>query len=103
MIWQPKRKPEGDAHLAAVMRKLKIKAPTERVVRADWLATALNTDKIGIMKKVVELECGHRAIVRLAATTAKCHECHKMILNGEDYEAFRNDRPTTPSTKQKGT
>lgn len=80
----------GDPVLAATMRRFKVKAPVERIVRTDDLATALNRDKLGsnMMKRVVDLECGHKAVTTNQKRVS-CGTCHEMILNGEDYEAFR--------------
>ena len=80
-----------DEELAATMRKFKVKAPVEQIVRTDILATAINRQKLGsdIRKRIVDLECGHKEITT-NITRAPCSQCHAMILNGEDYEAFRN-------------
>ena len=80
----------GDPELATTMRRLGVKAPVERIIRTDFLATAFNRDKLGpnMLKRIVDLECGHREITT-NAKRCKCHTCHEMILNGEDYEAFR--------------
>ncbi len=80
---------EGDPELAKIMRRLKIKPPIERIVTTDWMATALNRDKLGLKKRIVILECSHYTATT-NAKTAPCRQCHKMILNGEDYEKFRN-------------
>jgi len=84
------RKVTGDPVLAKTMRDAGVKAPVERIIRTDWLATAVNCDKLGgnMMNRIVELKCGHREITT-NSKRAKCHACHEMILNGEDYHAFR--------------
>jgi len=81
----------GDPELAALMRRMKVKAPIEKILRTDWLATALNRKKLGedMCKRIVDLACGHKAVTR-NARTCPCSTCHGMILNGDDYEAFRN-------------
>lgn len=83
----------GDPVLAAVMRSMRInaKAPVEKIVGTDWLASAINRPKLGpdMCKRIVDLACGHKAVTR-NARTCPCSICHEMILNGEDYEAFRN-------------
>jgi hypothetical protein len=79
---------ERDPELAKRMRALGVPAPMERIEHVDWLVTALNHRTLG-GKHVVRLKCGHTAITK-SATLARCHECHQMILNGEDYEAFRH-------------
>jgi hypothetical protein len=83
----------GDPKLAKIMRDMKVPAPVERIVRTDLFATAFNREKLGsdMCKRIVDLECGHQAVTR-NAKTCKCTACHEMILNGEDYEAFRNRR-----------
>ncbi len=81
---------DGDPELAATMRRLKVRAPVEKIVDTDYLATALNRESIGpdLCKRVVILDCGHRIVTR-NRRRAPCPTCHAMILNGEDYEAFR--------------
>jgi hypothetical protein len=81
----------GDPELAAFMRKHKMPAPVERIMRTDWIATAVNRKKLGgnMGKRIVELACGHRAVTT-NIKRCKCEDCHKMIMDGEDYEAFRN-------------
>ena len=80
----------GDPVLAKTMRDAGVKAPVERILRTDFLATAFNRDTLGsnMMKRIVDLECGHKAITR-NVKRCKCPQCHEMILNGEDYVAFR--------------
>jgi hypothetical protein len=80
----------GDAVLAEFMRDRKVPAPVERIVHTDWLATAINREKLG-KRRIVKLECGHDEITR-NLDRCRCSTCHKMILDGEDYEAFRNRR-----------
>lgn len=81
----------GDPELAATMRRLKVKAPVERIVRTDFIATAHNREKLGsdMCRRIVDLECGHKEVTR-NARSCRCSTCHKMILDGEDYDAFRN-------------
>ena len=83
----------ADPELAAMMQRLKPKAPMEKVVYVDYLATALSftARKISIDHRVVKLECGHTAITK-ASRRCACKECLTMIMNGEDYDAFRNRR-----------
>ncbi len=83
----------GDPELAAMMKRVWKKPPVERIVQTDWLATAVNREKLGpdMCKRIVELACGHRVVTRNARTCG-CADCHKMILAGEDYDAFRNRR-----------
>ena len=81
----------GDPELAALMRRLRIKAPVERIVATDILATACNLDKLDLPERLVTLACGHQTVTR-NWTRAPCYECHRMILDGEDYDAFRNRR-----------
>lgn len=68
-------------------------APVEKIVGTDYLATALNRDKIGrdVRKRVVDLACGHKTVTK-NRTKAPCQECRRMMLDGEDYEAFRRQR-----------
>lgn len=82
-----------DPELAKRMRELKVPAPVEKIIRTDILATAFNQSKLGKnpLNRVVDLECGHKTVTK-NMNRAPCHECHRMILDGEDYEAFRNRR-----------
>jgi hypothetical protein len=84
----------GDPQLAERMRQFKVKAPVEKIIATDLLATALNRDTLGddLCKRIVDLACGHKAVTR-NATSCQCSICHEMILNGEDYEAWRSQRP----------
>ncbi len=83
----------GDPILAKTMRDAGIKAPIERILGTDHLATAFNRKKLGrnLLNRIVDLECGHR-VITTNRKRAPCYECHEMILNGEDYEAFRSGR-----------
>lgn len=78
----------GDPILAATMRLLKPRAPVERIVETDILLTVVNRLSLA-GKRVAVLACGHRVITD-AATRVHCKDCHKMILDGEDYDAFRH-------------
>ena len=80
----------GDPVLAKTMRDAGVKAPVERILRVDWLATAMacHLPSPNMLERVVELECGHLALTTNRKRVA-CETCHSMILNGEDYEAFR--------------
>lgn len=80
---------KGDPQLAAIMRRLRPKAPVERVTVIDWPATAMSRHRLNEGQMVVILACGHDAVTR-SQERAPCHRCHEMILNGEDYDAFRN-------------
>lgn len=83
----------GDPELAATMKRFWKKPPIENIVGTDWLATSLNRSQLGpdLCKRIVDLACGHKAVTR-NARTCPCLDCHKMILDGEDYDAFRNLR-----------
>jgi len=86
--------PTGDPVLAAAMRRYHARypmaAPMEKIARTDWLATAINRDKLGdVAKRVVDLECGHQTVTT-NMNRAPCWKCLAMILNGEDYDLFRN-------------
>ncbi len=78
----------GDPELAKFMREHDIKAPVERIIRIDWVLVICNRKRLKPGERIVELECGHRAVTKNRVRVA-CAECHEMILNGEDYEAFR--------------
>ena len=80
----------GDPALAKTMQDLGVKAPVERIIRTDHLATAFNLKKLGssMLNRIVDLECGHKTITK-NRKRAPCHQCHEMILNGEDYHRFR--------------
>lgn len=81
----------GDPDLADTMRMINPPAPRERIVQTDILATVFNRDKLGpdLCRRIVILECGHRAVTR-NAKSSKCNRCHRMIMEGYDYDAFRN-------------
>ena len=81
----------ADPTLAELMQKAGVKAPFEDIVNTDTFKTLfLHTDKNGLdlLKRVVNLECGHQAITK-NQHRVRCHQCHEMILNGEDYVSFR--------------
>lgn len=81
----------GDPVLAETMRKAGVKAPVERIIRTDQLATCyyhVDHPERNIMLRIVDLECGHKILTK-NWKRAQCHECHEMILNGEDYVLFR--------------
>ena len=83
----------GDPILAAWMQANDPGAPVEKITGTDHLATAFNRDKLGpdLVNRVVDLACGHQVITR-NAKRAPCPRCHRMILEGYDYDAFRNLR-----------
>jgi hypothetical protein len=84
----------GDPELAETMKRYWKKPPVEKIVATDFLATALNRGTLGndLCKRIVDLACGHKAVTR-NVKTCPCLSCHKMILDGEDYDAWRNLRP----------
>jgi len=77
----------GDPELAALMQRLNLPAPMEAIVETDIFLTVVNHLRLD-GKRVVVLACGHKKITA-ATTKARCDECHRMILAGEDYQAFR--------------
>ena len=77
----------GDPELAAMMRSLKVPAPVEDIVETDMLLTIVNHLRLD-GRRVVLLACGHKKITAAALRT-RCEECHRMILDGEDYDGFR--------------
>jgi hypothetical protein len=80
----------GDPELAAIMAKINPPAPVEKIVGTDHLATAINRDKLGprMARRIVNLECGHQTVT-VNRHRAPCARCHRMILEGYDYHAFR--------------
>lgn len=78
----------GDPELAGMMRQLKVPAPVEQIIRTEIIPTVMNRLNLA-GRRVVLLACGHRAVTANSRRVA-CGECHRMILDGEDYEAFRN-------------
>lgn len=81
----------GDPVLAETMRQAGVKAPVERIVSVDQFMTLfLHADRsdTDLLERVVNLECGHQAVTK-NRSRVKCEKCHEMILNGEDYVAFR--------------
>jgi len=79
----------GDPVLAERMRSMKVPAPVERIVSVDWVATACNPGMMEKGRRLVILACGHYTATK-NRKEAKYVRCHEMILNGEDYDAFRN-------------
>lgn len=81
----------GDPKLAETMKRYWKKPPVERIVQTDWVATSLNRSQLGadLRKRIVDLACGHKEVT-INARSCPCSTCHKMILDGEDYDAFRN-------------
>lgn len=75
----------ADKQLVELLRY--VPAPVEQIVETDLLLTMANYPNLG-GKRVALLACGHKVVTgnRLRAA---CAECHTMILNGEDYDAFR--------------
>ncbi len=80
-----------DPALAKYMRDAGVKAPVERIIRTDTFTMIFAGGKLKPGEFVVDLECGHQTVTK-NRKRAPCHECHQMILNGEDYDAFRNYR-----------
>lgn len=78
----------GDPVLAAYMAKLKPPPPMKRIIQTELIVTAMNVDKFKPGERVVRLACGHAAVTR-ARVKCACKECHRMIMDGEDYEQFR--------------
>ena len=81
----------GDPTLGELMQKAGVKAPFESIVGVDRFKTLFlhaDQDASDLLERVVNLECGHQ-IVTKNQCRARCHECHEMIISGEDYEAFR--------------
>jgi len=58
----------GDPVLAETMRRFWKKPPVEKIVATDFLATSLNRATLGtdLCKRIVDLECGHKAVTRSA-------------------------------------
>lgn len=75
------------------MRTLVKRPPIEAIVTIDLPSTVLTFSEAQQVRgwKVVILACGHYAKTP-ARVRAQCLECYEMILNGEDYDAFRNHR-----------
>lgn len=92
---------DGDPVLAEFMRSHKLSAPVENIITVDWTATALNRERLKTGERVVILDCGHYAVTKAKRRTA-CGQCHEMILNGEDYEGWRNRRTTGDDTETGG-
>jgi hypothetical protein len=74
---------------------IKIVTDRERIKETDYLATAFNRDRLGtsMSRRIVVLECGHRAITRNAGSMI-CPRCTEMLRRSietgeEDYETFR--------------
>lgn len=81
----------GDSTLAKFMRDQNVKAPMERIVRIDYFMLIFNSEKLKRGEYIVDLACGHKTVTK-NRKRAPCGDCHEMILNGEDYDAFRNYR-----------
>ncbi len=65
------------------------RAPMERIVMTDLYLTAFNTAKLKTGERLAVLACGHTVKTK-ALNRCACDLCHEMIVNGEDYDAFRN-------------
>lgn len=66
----------------------------ERIVQTDWLATAVNRDRLKGFTRIVDLSCGHKA-VSAAHGRCICRRCEEMmrrsIADGsEDWDSFRH-------------
>lgn len=85
--------PEGDADLAATLKRLGAVEylEAEEIVQGDWLATAFNRDKLKIGKgeRVAVLACGHQVITR-NQHRMKCPFCRYLVKHGYDYDGFRH-------------
>ncbi len=81
--------PEGDAELALITRSAPM--PVEIITGTDMLATALNRERLGKTKRIVDLACGHQAVTTNRRRCG-CWQCHYLITHGYDYDAFRNLR-----------
>jgi len=77
----------GDPVIAEMYRQTQPKPPVEHIIRTDIVASMFN--RFTPPKRVVDLACGHRAITKNRYRVG-CVACHAMMLNGEDYDAFRN-------------
>ncbi len=98
MIWHSPQLgplPEGDAELGALMRRAKVEAPRERIASTDWLVTAANAERIKVGERFAVLDCGHTVVTR-NLNLASCWQCHYLLLNGFDYEAFRRGEIPDP-------
>ena len=80
-----------DLQLAALMRRLKPKVPIEEFEHVNYLATALSYEAghIKLGWRIVKLKCGHLATTK-AQNRCGCRVCHQMIMEGRDYQGFRN-------------
>lgn len=74
---------------------MKITTDRERIVETDHIATAFNREKLGasMSRRIVRLDCGHRAITRNAGAMV-CPRCTEMLRRSvetgeEDFETFR--------------
>jgi hypothetical protein len=81
------RPEEGDPKLAAMVRAANPPVPVEEIVETDILLTLTNRLSFA-GRRIVRLACGHRCVTR-NYRRARCTLCHQMMLNGEDYHAFR--------------
>lgn len=77
----------GDPTLAAMMREVNPACPVEEIVETDILLTIHNRLSLA-GRRIVRLACGHRCVTG-NVKRARCTLCHQMIMNGEDYHAFR--------------
>jgi hypothetical protein len=71
-----------------------IKTKPERIVRIDVMIMAFNVGRSALAPRVVELECGHRAITK-SRKRMICPRCTEMLRRSiadgsEDYVSFRN-------------
>ncbi len=87
----------GDEKLAALNKKFGIKAPTERIIRTDIIATAFNRERLLPRgERIVDLACGHFVVAKIVQNRKRCYLCQDMFDRGADYDLFRhgaaNDR-----------
>lgn len=77
--------------MAAIARKFKFKTPIERVLHVSWLLTSTLPHEVVIeqLKAVVQLACGHYALIR-GLDRSRCPRCQRMFDVGEDWDGFRH-------------
>ena len=77
---------QGDPVLAGVFDRLGCRPEPSRIVGTDWMATALNRERLG-QRRIVDLSCRHKAVTRNLSSMT-CPRCVQLMREGLDYEGW---------------
>lgn len=84
------RKVQGDPVLAEFLERHGVKPGPSRIIGTDWIATALNRERLG-QRRIVDLSCRHKAVTRNRSSMT-CPRCVELIREGLDYEGWISGR-----------